>query len=157
MSDATKNPAPKNKGGRPTGYRSDYARMAYRHCLLGSTDKQLADLFGVSPRTIDLWKKRHPEFLRSLKKGRNEADALVAEHLYKRACGFTRKAVKIFNDGGEPLVVPYTEYFPPDTTAAIFWLKNRQPARWRDKQQHDVSVTGSAQICIPDNGRESRA
>ena len=66
----------------------------------------------------------------------------MASRLYKRAIGYEHDEDKIFNNQGEPLIVPTTKHVQPDTTAAIFWLKNRQPARWRDKQEieHGGSV-----------------
>jgi hypothetical protein len=68
------------------------------------------------------------------------ADAEVAERLYRRALGYEHSSVKIFADPktGAQLVVPYTERFPPDTTACITWLKNRRPDLWRDRTE----VTG---------------
>jgi hypothetical protein len=50
--------------------------------------------------------------------------------------------VKIFMPAGakKPVYAPYVEHVPPDTTAAIFWLKNRDPARWRDAWQIDANI-----------------
>lgn len=123
--------------GRPTKYKEEYDELAYNYCLLGATDAQLGEFFGVEEATINNWKKSHPSFFESIKRGKQIADAMVAKSLFHRATGYQHSAVKIFNDQGEPLVVPYIEKFPPDTTAAIFWLKNRQPALWRDKQEVD--------------------
>lgn len=127
---------------RPTRYRAEYAEQARKLCLLGATDKDLADFFEVVETTIDNWKKAHPEFLGAMKKGKQLADATVADRLYKRATGYEHDAVKIFNNGGEAMEVPYVERYAPDTTAAIFWLKNRQPANWRDKQHVDHTSNG---------------
>lgn len=123
--------------GRPTKYREEYDELAYNYCLLGATDARLAEFFDVEETTINNWKISQPSFFESIKKGKQNADAMVAKSLFHRATGYHQPAVKIFNDQGEPLIVPYTERFPPDTTAAIFWLKNRQPAMWRDKQEVD--------------------
>jgi len=132
-------------GGRPTDYREDYPEKAYKLCLLGATDKQLADFFEVSEQTINAWKKAHPAFFESLKRGKDEADANVANSLYRRALGYSHDAVKIVANANtkEEHIVPYTEHYPPDTTACIFWLKNRQKSNWRDKteQEHSGSVT----------------
>lgn len=125
----------KGPGGRPTKFKPEYCELAYNYCLLGATDAKLAQFFDVSEQTINTWKSEHPQFLESLKKGKEQADAIVAQSLFKRATGYEHDAVKIFNDQGSPMVVDYVERFPPDTTAAIFWLKNRQPALWRDKQE----------------------
>ena len=113
--------------GRPTNYKKEYDEQAYKLCLLGATDKEMADFFGVSEVTFNAWKKKHPEFLKSLKEGKSVADANVAKSLYLRALGYYHPEDKIFNDNGEPLIVPTVKHYPPDPTAAIFWLKNRKP------------------------------
>lgn len=135
--------------GRPTKYKPEYEEQAYKLALLGATDADLADFFGVTEKTIRNWKKDHKGFLPALKKGKAEADAHVADRLFKRATGYTHEAVKIFNDGGKPLVVPYEKHYPPDTTAAIFWLKNRQPEAWRDKQTVEHSGTIGGVLAVP--------
>jgi len=111
--------------------------------LLGLTDQQLADFLGISCETLYAWKLSYPEFRESITRGKIEADAHVAEALYRRACGYNHPAVKIFMPSGasEPVYVPYTQHYPPDTKAALRWLMNRQPDKWRDRQ--DVNVTGS--------------
>ena len=128
--------------GRPTSYKPEYATQALKLCRLGATDKELADFFGVSEQTINAWKDSAPEFLESLKEGKTLADAEVADKLFKRATGYSHQAVKIVANAntGQEHIVPYTEHYPPDTTAAIFWLKNRQRDKWRDKV--DTEITG---------------
>lgn len=125
-------------GGRPTKFKPEYIGQAEKLCKLGATDEDLADFFGVSIRTIANWKSEHPEFLQALKAGKDEADDRVERSLYQRAVGYSHDAAKIFQNGGEPVIVPYREHFAPDTTAAIFWLKNRRPTEWRDRhvQEH---------------------
>lgn len=127
--------------GRPTKYKPEYNEQARKLCLLGATDEELADFFEVHVDSIYEWKKTHPEFADALKLGKRIADANVAEKLYKRATGYSHEAVKIFADPktGAEMVVPYTEHYPPDTTACIFWLKNRDKERWRDKHETEVS------------------
>lgn len=124
--------------GRPTKYKEEYNELAYKFCLLGATDKRLAEFFNVDVSTINNWKIDFPDFFESIKRGKEQADATVAQSLFKRATGYEHEAVKIFNDQGAPLKVPYIERYAPDTTAAIFWLKNRQPSVWRDKQEVDL-------------------
>lgn len=126
--------------GRPSSYKPEYAEQAYKLCLLGAIDRDMADFFGVSEVTFNTWKKEHPEFLKSLKEGREYADANVASRLYERAMGYEHPEDKIFNDNGVPLIVPTIKHYPPDSTAAIFWLKNRQRDKWRDK--HETELTG---------------
>lgn len=131
----------KSNAGRPTKYQESYNRQAEKLCLLGSTDKDMADFFEVDESTINRWKIEYPEFCESIKRGKISADANVASRLYKRAIGYEHDEDKIFNNNGSPLIVPTIKHVQPDTTAAIFWLKNRQPARWRDKQEVDVTVS----------------
>lgn len=131
----------RKKAGRPPKYQAGYAPQARKLCLLGATDADLAAFFEVDERTINRWKKDHPSFCQSLKDGKEQADARVAESLYRRALGYEHEAVKIVADAksGHEHIVPYVERYPPDTTAAIFWLKNRRPDVWRDKREHEHS------------------
>jgi transposase-like protein len=126
---------------RPTKYLPEFAEQARKLCLLGATDKELADFFQISTGTLHNWKNEYPEFLSSLKEGKDLADAVVAEKLFKRATGYEHKAVKIVADAKtkDEHIVEYTERYPPDTTACIFWLKNRQRDKWRDKVETEHS------------------
>ena len=130
-----------NKGGRPSRYKSEFADLAYKFCLLGATDAELATFFEVHEDTINQWKKTHIEFSESIKKGKQIADGNVADRLYQRAVGFEHpdEEIKIVSMGGgmgsSVERVPVTKIYPPDTTAAIFWLKNRQYKKWREKSE----------------------
>lgn len=142
-----KNDAEKKQKGRKSSYREEYANQALKLSLLGSTDKEMADFFGVSEQTLNSWKKKFPEFLESLKKGKSVADANVASKLYNRATGYDTKATKFAtNEGKITDRVEYIEHYPPDTTAAIFWLKNRQPEKWRDKKEIEANVKLSDEL-----------
>lgn len=133
----------KNKGGRPTDYKKEYNEQAEKVCVIfGADDKKLAEFFGVCVATIDNWKKEYPEFLESIKKGKDKYDTENVEvSLRERACGYKHKETKYFSHEG---VVTdkriLTKHYPPDTTAAIFWLKNRHPERWKDIKA--VELTG---------------
>lgn len=122
---------------RPTDYREEYAEQARKLCLLGYTDKQLADFFNVSEQTINTWKIKHPQFLESIKRGKEIADVNVVESLYKRAIGIEYDEIELKTDGKVKSKRVVKKFIPPDTTAQIFWLKNRQPKSWRDKQEID--------------------
>lgn len=121
----------KNVGGRETKYKSDYDRMAYKACQLGATDKDLADLFAVCEATINNWKDKHPSFLESLKQSKGDLDAKVERALYQRATGYSHPEQKVFNNGGEAMVVDTEKHYPPDTGACVVWLANRQPEKWK--------------------------
>jgi hypothetical protein len=103
--------------GRPSKYKDEYADEAGKLCFLGATNNDLADFFNVAPSTIDKWIAEKPEFSGSIKANREEADLAVSKSLYKTA-------------------------LEGNTTAQIFWLKNRQPKRWRDKQEIDHTTKG---------------
>ena len=92
-----KNPPRRRKEGVNQNTEQKYADQALKLCLLGATDKELAEFFSVSEQTLNKWKKDYPEFLESLKKGKNIADANVASRLYNRAIGYSCKATKICN------------------------------------------------------------
>lgn len=124
--------------GRPTKYKEEYSDQAYKLCLLGATDADLADFFGIQESTLNLWKGKHPEFMESLKDGREVADAQVAKRLYNRAMGYEHEDTHITHHQGEIIKTPIRKYYPPDTTACIFWLKNRQRGKWRDKQETEI-------------------
>jgi hypothetical protein len=128
-------------GGRPTKYDERYAEEGRRLALLGATDVEMSEFWGVTEKTLNNWKSAHPGFLQALKDGKAMADGKVVESLYRRALGYSHDAVKILQYEGNPIEVPYTEHYAPDTTACIFWLKNRQREKWRDKTDHEHSGT----------------
>lgn len=129
-----KNPGKKRSPGRPSQYRAEYANQVKKLCRLGATDKELADFFSVTVTTLNTWKIRHREFLASLKEGKSQADAEVADRLYKRACGYSHPDTKFATFEGEITdTKEFTKHYPPDTIACIFWLKNRRPDLWRDR------------------------
>ena len=128
--------------GRPTFYKPEFPELARLHCLKGATNQQLGEAFSVDAATISDWLAAKPEFRAAVDAGRERADAEVANALFLRATGkVTIPAVKIYADAksGAEHVVEYTEHFPPDTAAAIHWLKCRQPALWADRSQVDVT------------------
>lgn len=148
----------KGAGGRPSMFRENYINQAYKLCLLGATDAQLGDFFGVSEQTINSWKKEFPEFLESIKSGKEEADAKVAKSLYDRANGYEHKETKVFLHEGKPVTVEVTKHYAPDTMACMYWLNNRQKTNWRNKNEMALTDPEGKplqpiQVYIPDNGR----
>ena len=136
-------------GGRPSLYKPEYCDLAYKFCLLGATDADLARMLEVEESTINNWKKDFPEFLESLKRGKEIADANVAKALYHRAIGFKHDDVEVKvvangdNMGSRIELVPVEKIYPPDTGAAMAWLKNRQKDKWQDKTVQDVNISGT--------------
>lgn len=142
---AAKQPAraARKRAGRPSSYREEFAEQAYKLCLLGATDAKMADFFGVAESTLNLWKKVVPDFSESITRGKERADAEIAEALFHRGKGYSHPEVHVSNYQGQITLTPLTKHYPPDTQAASLWLRNRQPDLWRDKQdvQHSGSVT----------------
>lgn len=127
--------------GRPSKFKPEYIEQAAKLCeKFALTDKELADYFDVTEKTLNNWKRDYPEFLQSLKFNKDLADERIEKSLYHRAKGYSHDAVKIsVNAQGMETITPFTEHYPPDTTAAIFWLKNRKPKEWRDKTDHELT------------------
>ncbi|AOJ31413.1 hypothetical protein [Burkholderia metallica] len=96
----------------PTKFKPEFVELARNYCLLGATDVELARFFGTTDRTIRTWKQQHPEFGEVLDQAKEVPDANVVGALYRNALA-------------------------GNVTAQIFWLKNRQPAKWRDKVDHE--------------------
>ncbi|MEI5680491.1 MULTISPECIES: helix-turn-helix domain-containing protein [unclassified Mesorhizobium] len=132
--------------GRPPKYKDTFAAQAAKLCGLGATNADLADFFEVSIRTIERWTSEHEEFCRAVKEAKETANARVERSLYQRAVGYSFDSEKVFNDKGKILRAATREHCPPDTTAQIFWLKNRKPDEWRDK--HEVEANGNLTIEI---------
>ena len=130
---------------RPSEYRPDYHPEAARKFgLLGYTDEEMARSFGIGKTTINRWKKEFREFREAVVAGKELADVEVAQAFFRRAIGYeypSEKIVTLSIGNGESVVerVPITAVVLPDASAALNWLKNRQPAKWRDKQEHELS------------------
>lgn len=102
----------------------------------GLTDEQIADKIGIHVSTLYEWKKKHAEIDEALKKGKEIADIEVENALHKRAIGYTTiETKKVISPQGTTITETIKE-IPPDTAAAIYWLKNRKPDAWRDKQRN---------------------
>lgn len=125
----------------------------------GLTDEQISGNMGINVRTLYNWKKKCIPIFQSLKIGKEVADIEVENALRKKALGFreteqavsTRKTVEYENgkrvrEITEPIVTEVEKYYPPDTTAQIFWLKNRKPEQWRDRQEQKVDLTEAVRI-----------
>lgn len=118
----------------------------------GLTDEQIANNIGISRKTLSEWKVKHSDISDTLKKGKEVVDIEVENALLKKALGYNaevRKRFKVkevyYDEEGrrcekERLEVGIDEvHIPADTTAQIFWLKNRKPNDWRDKRETELS------------------
>ena len=128
--------------GRPSGYNDEYAKQALKLCRMGATDRELADFFEVCEKTLAVWKLKHKGFIKAIRSGKDEFDTkLVEGSLKHRAMGYDHEETKVLVVGGEVVEHKVVKHYPPDTAAMIFWLKNRDKNRWRDRQ--DVEHTGN--------------
>ena len=123
------------KTGRPTKFKPEFVAQAVKLAALGATDREVADFFEVDERTLYRWKHEHEAFCQALKVGKASADERVEQALYRRAVGYVQDDTHFSAYEGKVTQTPYVKVVPPDTTAAIFWLKNRKPDEWRDKQE----------------------
>lgn len=136
--------------GRPTKYLPAYVVLAEYMAKVGATDAQMAEAFEVSVETFYTWKDQHPDFLEAIKRGKEDPDGKVERSLFQMATGYTYETEKalVVSDGQgagshiEKVLV--RETIPPNPTSMIFWLKNRKPKEWRDKQE--VQVAASVEI-----------
>lgn len=129
--------------GRKSLYREEYADQAFKLCLLGATDEEMADFFGVVAATIYNWKNEHPAFLEATVAGKVKADAEVAHSLYRAATGHevtAEKVVKVKDESGERFeAVRYRQFVPSDPNAAYKWLLNRRRQNWSDAAKIELS------------------
>lgn len=143
-----------DKGNAP-GPKKPYANAKYTKWLTedgllllqgwarnGLTDEQIAHNCGIGMTTLNTWKAKYREIREALKEGKEAIDILVENALLKRALGYTyeektyeRKQITEEGDTGMVLTKTVTKEVIPDTTAQIFWLKNRKKAEWRDNAE----------------------
>lgn len=125
------------KTGRPSKFAQIDMEQLRKIVMLGATDKQIADFFGMSKICFDKYKQNKKEFLYILKQFKEEWDKRVEDSLVHRAIGYSHQAVEFFVIKGKIVEKKYIKHYPPDSTAMIFWLKNRKPAEWRDRHEHE--------------------
>jgi len=139
-----KKPEDLQKRGRKSDFRQEYIDKVYSMTLLGLTDIQMSGILEVEEATFNRWKRQFPEFRQSLKKGKDDADSKVAKSLFSRAIGYEYEEKSVEKNGRKVLKTTTTKkQMAPDTTAQIFWLKNRQPELWRDKMVSEVTMNAT--------------
>ena len=109
----------------------------------GLTEKEISEKIGINPDTLNEWKNRFPEFSDAIKKNKEWADRRVENSLFKRATGYEyveeTQELRFDKNTGEYVLKTtkrVKKHMPPDTTAQIFWLKNRKPASWRNNPEN---------------------
>lgn len=141
-------------------YDPAYAVLAERLCrTVHATDQQLADILDVSVATIGAWKNAHPEFMEALTRGKADADAEVRAALFKRATGYTYKRQRICQNKDVAWIEEHDEHVPAETTAAIFWLCNRDKANWQQRQttSHEVIKPITLAYALPEKSDHLKA
>lgn len=137
-----------NPVGRPTDYKPEYNEQVTKLCRLGAKDKEIANFFDVCEATLNVWKKKEPEFMESMKEGKEVADLTIADSLFNRAKGYKHEAVHFTTHEGEVKETKYMKHYPPDVQSMRLWLINRRPDLFRDKSEidHNVSVSLEQQL-----------
>lgn len=114
----------------------------------GLTDEQIANNLGISTQTFYTYQKQHLEFFEALKKGKEVIDYEVENALLKRALGYKYDEIT-YEYGKETKRV--TKQVAPDTTAQIYWLKNRKPSKWKDKiidNEDNEAINNAKEILV---------
>lgn len=102
----------------------------------GLTDEELAGRMKISPSTFYAWKEKFSEISEAIKKGKEVIDFEVEKALLKKALGYTyTETRKEIDANGKKKVIVTEKQVEPDTTAQIFWLRNRKPDKWRNKPE----------------------
>lgn len=140
------------KIGRPSIAEKIDKEKLKEFYLDGKTDTEIAEIFGICTKTLQNWRKKNPEFILTLNDDwKKVADHKVERSLYERACGYTHPETKAQwvqdEKGGRWEYADMVKHYPPDPVSMIFWLKNRQPGKWRDKT--DIEHTGNVIINAP--------
>lgn len=116
-------------------------RLVYQLSLLGKTDEQMAEVMGININTLNLWKRTYPEFLASMKEGKDKADGEVVESLHKRATGFWQNEIEYKLYKNKIIEIPVKKYYPPDSWAANKWLSLRCRGEWSETIKIDHTNT----------------
>jgi hypothetical protein len=148
----------KHPGGRPcakkekTNYPKETGRPSKKNTLdfemietfygFGLIDEQICKALDITEKTLANWKKDEA-FLQAIKRGKAISDNRVERSLYDRAMGYSHLEDDIKVVDKEIVITPTVKHYPPDTTAIIFWLKNRKRAEWRDKHDFEHDITGN--------------
>lgn len=151
--------------GRPSGYTPKFHIPWVRSLARrGLTVKEIADEIGVAKSTLCKWVSENPDLSDALNEGRDIADSVVEESLYRLACGHTVQTKKTIVSAGKdgdqkPARIEIVEQeVSPNATACIFWLKNRKRMHWTDRQEVQLEASNDSEtdvvIVLPHNHRQ---
>lgn len=145
----------KSKGrGRPPLHTEPVLEKILELAGKGRTNAEMAEIIGITERTLERWLAKLEDFGRSVREQKILSDEAVEASLHARALGYTHPSFKFVKakvveedpDTGDLVVrekirrIKFDKHYPPDTNAAIFWLTNRQPDKWRQKIDHKHTV-----------------
>lgn len=129
------------------GYSAEtYPDWAWSLAIKGLTIAEIGKEMGVSRATVNRWISNYPDFKEAINTGRDASDSKVERSLYQRAVGYTykeRKIINVLDSSGKPVparIETVEKHVPPDTTAQIYWLKNRKRDQWKDKWEVKVDT-----------------
>lgn len=113
----------------------------------GKTNAQIAAKLGLAVETIEKWTSQKEDLIRAIKEAKEPTDNTVEATLLQKALGYHKETVKVFFDSktGQVIEHRYIDFVEPDTASAIFWLRNRQPDRWRESRNIQIEDTTKAQ------------
>lgn len=146
------------KNGRKTRYNKEILKTIIECAEKGWINKEICKKIGINTKTLYMWLNPESSFYKkelddALKEAKKIPDQIVEQKLFKRACGYKYKEVtkeRALNpktNEFEPVVTKeVVKEFPPDPTSMIFWLKNRDPQRWRDVRQFEGKMTIEDQL-----------
>ncbi len=138
--------------GRPTLKSEERIEKIAELAAQGKTDKQIADIVGISERTITNWKAKDWQFSAVLKENKQLADDLVEASLFKSAVGYEHRMLKEVATKEGVQTIEDASYHPPNATSMIFWLKNRQPKKWKDRVE--IQTDSKETLMVVSNGNK---
>jgi hypothetical protein len=131
----------KGRPGRKSKFTEEMLHQVECFAKLGATNKDIAELLDVNLGTVENWLRNKPEFYQAKQRGMKVADAKVAEAAYKSATGYSYEETEISESSKGVYRTTRVKHVPPQPTAFIFWLTNRQPEYWEhaNKMKHEHS------------------
>jgi len=121
--------------------------------LKGATNEEIADAFGITARTLIRWMNRYQTLKEKINEGKASANSRVERNLYEMTKGYEveeeQRILDVNSEGKSKIgkIVVTKKHVPPNVTAIIFWLKNRDPAVWRDR--HELTGADGSPLTPP--------
>ena len=128
-------------------YHTDFAIRVRRYALMGMTEEEVCKAFDCSARTLGRWRTLHPEFAHAYDTASRDATAQVVAALHKRAIGFTKRGLrKPMATKAGIVSVEYDEYYPPDVTAGLAWMRVHLPEKWGKPGEGPAATSGRLKV-----------